>query len=66
MIERAVEINAENDRLKGREKEVEEENVKHLQEREQLEKERLVLLSRDSIGQWAWEHNELFNTKRRC
>ena len=42
MIERAVEINAENDRLRGREKEVEEENAKHLKEREQLEKERLV------------------------
>merc|ERR1719507_333971 len=40
MIERAVEINAENDRLRGRDKEVEEENAKHLKEREQLEKER--------------------------
>ena len=41
-MERAVEINAENDRLRGREKEVEEENARHLKEREQLEKERLV------------------------
>ena len=41
MIERAVEINAENDRLRGREKEVEEENVEHLKKKEQLEEERL-------------------------
>ena len=53
MIERAVEINAENDRLRGREKEVEEENARHLKEREQLEKERFDLFS---VGQW--EHKE--------
>ena len=36
MIERAVEINTENDRLRGREKEVEKENGRHLKEREQF------------------------------
>ena len=44
-IERAVEINAENDRLRGREKEVEEENARHLKEREQHEKERFPFFS---------------------
>ena len=42
MIERAAEINAENDRLGGKEREVEKENARHLKEREQLEKERFV------------------------
>ena len=42
MIERAVEINAENDRLRGEAREVEKENARHLKEREHLEKERLV------------------------
>ena len=41
MIEKAVEINAENDRLRDQEKEVEEENAKHLKTKEELEKERL-------------------------
>ena len=54
MIERAVEINAENDRLKGREKEVEEENARHLKEREQLEKERFLLDSFLSLLTGAW------------
>ena len=43
MISRAVEINAENDRLRLREKEVEEETAGKMVHREQLEKERLVI-----------------------
>ena len=63
MIERAVEINTENDRLRGREKEVEKENGRHLKEREQLEKERLILhfslsIECDLYSEARWEFNE--------
>ena len=59
MIERAVEINAENDRLRGREKEVEEENAKHLNKKEQLENERLDELSSGFLSQ-ELERERLF------
>ena len=57
MISRAVEINAENDRLRLREKEVEEETAGKMVQREQLEKERYVIFGLFNMRQMVKWHN---------
>ena len=57
MISRAVEINTENDRLRLREKEVEEETASKMVQREQLEKERLVIFGLFNMRQMVKWHN---------
>ena len=65
MISRAVEINTENDRLRLREKEVEEETASKMVQREQLEKERLVIFGLFNMRQMVKWHNWTYRGVKR-